>query len=120
MSTTTYRESDLPLLGPSVSSLTPNAFYERISGFYAERAVRAKPKAAKIKGKILSTATKTRTGSYELTYLGKNALLAFEKSKRLLVAAVSDAATALEASEDELRAFLTSKKFLVDTSDATA
>lgn len=111
-----FPEDDLVLLGQEIATQTPQEYYDRISNYYANYGVRAKAanrrpvvKALPIKGVIKQTATKKRSGIYEVMLHGELiALVLFNKEKRVLST----------PSDERVITFLKKKKFSFDDTKA--
>ncbi len=113
-----FPEDHLTLLGPEVSTLAPDAFYQRILGLFQERMGR-KEKAIAIKGKKAQTATKKRLGVYELSYvtaLGeRRAWFEFDSTLHVATKVVTALCEKLLCTDKMLTALLEKKKFVLCT-----
>jgi len=74
-----YPEDKLKLLAKPLSFQTRNSFIIHVNMLYEPYIHSKKPPAPK--GKTLQTPTKTRSGRYKITYLTKEIMFTFEKTK---------------------------------------
>lgn len=109
-----FPEDHLELLGPEVSTLSADAFYQRILGLFQEKMGR-KEKAIAIKGKKAQTATKKRLGVYELSYvtaLGeRRAWFQFDSTLHVATKIVTALREKLLCTDKSLTELLEKKKF---------
>lgn len=117
MENKTYPEDHLQLLGPEVSTLDPQTFYDRIVSLFQPRVTGGKAKEIELKGKKIKAPTKKGPGTYEIrnqTALGEKILhFTFTKEMQFREDFVKKACEMLLCAEQKLIAFFEKKKFTV-------
>jgi hypothetical protein len=110
-----------PLLGLDFYGQTPETFRAYVESLYIVPRAKRTTVVTTFRGKITRTATKKRTGQFELTYVasGLTAVLEFDKERRVAPAAVLNFATQTAVSAKTLTEFLTKKKYAVEEPTST-
>lgn len=103
-----FPEDTLPLLGPSIHTLSPTAYLLHVSSLFVD--YHAKDRKIVLKGKMTQTATKKRNGEYKLTREAKEINFAFTK-ERVAQIDVALVCELLGCDATELKTFLEKKKF---------
>lgn len=118
-----FPEDKLDLLGPSVHSLSPGEFHERILSLYRPRSG-GKTVDPQVKGKKLKSPTKKAPGQYELrfiTAMGEHvAIFSYGKELVFEEKLLPRALEYLYCSEAKLRDFLKKKKFTISSCSGLA
>lgn len=111
-------ENKPPLLGPEFEKQTPYDFFEYVKALYTytKKGTRKNPVTGAVVVKPLKETRKrpAALGTFKLQHKTWLVTLTYDTTKIIAASSVARIAKELEASEADVREFLTKKKFLID------